>query len=364
MKVVALTRTSAIGPSTRYRIEQYRPALAAKGLQLVTLPLFGETWFSILDARSPLRRVAAKALYTPLRLFARIGQCWRAATGNADLVLIEQQIFPYLPWGLESLLWPSGKRVILEFDDAIFLTPGHADKLRRLCARADLVIVGNDFLKEWAEPHARRVVVIPTTVDTSRPPVPPRPSDGTLRVGWIGLRYNLRYLRALAGPLRRLAESGVDCELRVISRGPPDPDPCWKGVRVVMRPWAVATEREEIAACDVGVMPLPDSDWARGKCALKLLQFMEAGRPVAASPVGVNPKLIRHGENGWLAADEDGWVEALAAVHTDPEGSARIAAAGRRTVEQRYSLARSASLLAETYRQACSGESSRGTVRT
>jgi glycosyltransferase involved in cell wall biosynthesis len=356
MKVVALTRTSAIGPSTRYRIEQYRAALAEQGIELVTLPLFGATWFSILEIRSWPLRLLCKALYTPLRLLARIGQCWRAAISDADLVLIEQQIFPYLPWGIESLLWPTSRRVIAEYDDAIFLTAGHDEKLRSLCARADLVIVGNDFLRAWAEPHARRVAVIPTTVDTAPPADPPRAPDGTLRVGWIGLPYNLRYLRALAGPLRRLAEQGIDCELRVISSRLPRAETCWEGVRLVHRPWSVESEREEIAACDVGVMPLPDDDWSRGKCALKLLQFMAAGRPVVASPVGVNLELIRDGENGWLAADEAAWESALKAVHEDRERAARIAAQGRRTVEEGYSLARGASLLAETYRQACTDD--------
>jgi glycosyltransferase involved in cell wall biosynthesis len=356
MKVVALTRTSAIGPSSRYRIEQYRPALAAEGIELVTLPLFGKTWFSILSIRSGLLRGPCKALYALLRLFVRIAQCWRAAIGDADLVLIEQQVFPYLPWPLESLLWPTSKRVILEFDDAIFLTPGHAKKMGQLCARANLVIVGNDFLRAWAEPRASRVVVIPTTVDTSLPAEPPRVPDDTLRVGWIGLPYNLYYLRALAGPLRRLAASGIDCELRVISSRLPKPHPRWEGVRLVGRPWSIETEREEIAACDVGVMPLRDDDWARGKCALKLLQFMAAGRPVVASPVGVNAELIRTGENGWLATDEDAWEAALATAHSDRDRTARIAAAGRRTVEERYSLARCASLLAETYRQAATND--------
>jgi glycosyltransferase involved in cell wall biosynthesis len=356
MKVVALTRTSVIGPSTRYRIEQYRPALAEQGIELVTLPLFGKTWFDILEIRSGLLRLLCKALYTPLRLAARIGQCWRAAISDADLVLIEQQLFPYLPWGVESLLWPTSKRVIAEYDDAIFLTSGHDAKLAKLCARADLVIVGNAFLRDWAEPRARRLAVIPTTVDTAHPPEPPRAPDDTLRVGWIGLRYNLHYLRTLAGPMRRLAESGVDCELRVISSGLPRAEACWDGVRLVLRPWSLETEREEIAACDVGVMPLPDDDWSRGKCGLKLLQFMAAGRPVVASPVGVNLELIRDGENGWLAADEGAWEAALRAAHSDRDRAARIAASGRRTVEERYSLARGASLAAETYRQACTDD--------
>lgn len=352
MKVHALTRTSSIGPSTRYRVEQYREALAAQGIELSTAPLFGPAWFAILERRPSPLRVVLKAGYSLGRLAARLRQAAAAARGAADVLLVEQQLFPYLPWAVERRLLPRDKPFILEFDDALWLTPGHERKLARLCAAARLVIVGNEFLAEFARRHAREVVVIPTTVDTERYARPPRARLGPLRVGWIGLRYNLGYLEPLARPLARLAAAGTPCELRVISSGLPEPGPAWAGVRLVHRPWSLATEIDEIADCDAGVMPLPDTDWARGKCALKLLQFMAAGRPVIASPVGVNAKILVDGENGLLARDEAGWEAALARLARDPAEAARLGAAGRRTVEQGYSLTRGARLLAETYRLA------------
>ena len=350
LKVVALTRTSRRGPSTRYRIEQYRAGLAALGIEVRTLPLFEDRWFEILEIPSKPWRGLLKAGYAARRLLARVAQARAAAAGDADVVLVEQQLFPYLPWALERWLWPSRKPVILEFDDAIFLTRGHASKLARECARAQLVIVGNAFLREFAAPHNPRVVVIPTTVDLSPAAPPPRAPDGTLRVGWIGLRYNFAYLRALAAPLARLSASGVPCELRVISSGVPDLGPEADGVRIVHVPWSEATEAAEIADCDVGVMPLPDTPWARGKCALKLLQFMAAGRPVVASPVGCNRELIRDGENGLLAADAAGWEKALRSLHEDPGFARRLGAEGRRTVEAGYSVPSATPRVAETYR--------------
>ncbi|HZM00614.1 MAG TPA: glycosyltransferase, partial [Planctomycetota bacterium] len=156
----------------------------------------------------------------------------------------------------------------------------------------------------------------------------------------------------LAEPLRRLAARGMPCELRVISSGLPGPAADWEGVRLVHRPWSEATEVDEIAACDVGVMPLPDTPWAAGKCGLKLLQFMAAGRPVVASPVGVNPEIVRSGENGLLATDGEAWAGALQRLHAERGLAARLGAAGRATVEERYSLTRGAALVAETYRLA------------
>jgi glycosyltransferase involved in cell wall biosynthesis len=353
MKVVALTRTSSIGPSTRYRIEQYLPALAARGIAVETRPLFGATWFRLLERPPGARRALLKAGYSLGRLVARVAQVIAAARSPADLVLVEQQLFPYLPAWAELLLWPRRLPTIVEFDDAIYLTRGHGTKLPRLWARADLVIVGNRFLAEVARPHARRVVVIPTTVDVLRYDAAlaaqrarrERSADGPLRVGWIGLRYNFPYLEALAGTLRAL-EGGA--ELRVISSGLPE-GAAWQGLKLVHRPWSEATEADELAACDVGVMPLPDSEWARGKCALKLLQSMAAGVPVVASPVGVNADIVRHGENGLLASTPDEWRDALASLAADPGLRRRLGEAGRATVEADFSLEGGAESVANAY---------------
>lgn len=353
MKLRALTRTSSIGPSTRYRIEQYRHALAARGIELETRPLFGPTWFAILERPAGPLRAALKAGYSLARLAARVVQVLAADRSEADVVLVEQQLFPYLPAWAELLLWPRRRPTVVEFDDAIYLTPGHGRKLPRLWARADLVIVGNRFLAEVARPHARRLVVIPTTVDPRRYDAAlaaqrarrERRPDGPLRVGWIGLRYNFPYLEALAEPLRGLAGGA---ELRVISSGLPD-GPAFAGITLVHRPWSEASEAAELAACDVGVMPLPDSEWARGKCALKLLQSMAAGVPVVASPVGVNADIVRHGENGLLAETPDEWRAALAALASDPELRRRLGEAGRATVEADFSLEGGADSAANAY---------------
>jgi glycosyltransferase involved in cell wall biosynthesis len=356
MKVAALTRTSSIGPSTRYRILQYVPLLARHGIEVRSHPLFGPTWFRILKlGRGPLR-LTASAGYSLSRLLARIAQLMSAEVRHADIVHVEQQLFPYLPLWAERLLWPRRARTVLEFDDAIHLTAGHRHKLEGLCALADLVIVGNRFLADFARPFARQLVVIPTTVDldayTQARAVQQRrrtEQDGTLRVGWIGLPYNMPYLLQLAEPLARLAQSGRSVELRVISSGLPEPDPAWGRVRLVHRRWSVATEAVELGACDVGVMPLPDTDWARGKCGLKLLQCMAAEVPVICSPVGVNADFIEDEQNGLTADPPDAWADALARLADDPDLRARLGRSGLKTVQECYSIDDGAEKVREAY---------------
>ncbi len=354
LRVVALTRTSAIGPSTRYRILQYRDTLARDGIVVDTAPLFGPTWFALLDMRVPVLTLLLKIGYAKLRLVARIAQLVRARASAADVILVEQQLFPYLPTWIERRLWPKRQATILEFDDAIYLTRGHATKLRALCRLATRVIVGNEHLAEFARATARAVDVIPTTVDLSRYENlehAPRDSGRPFRVGWIGLPYNIAYLETLAAPLRALAAEGP-VELRVVSRGALPSGPAWDGVDVVARPWSLETEARELAACDVAVMPLPDTPWARGKCGLKLLQGMAAGVPVVASPVGVNVDIVTHGENGLLAATDEAWAEALRTVRDNPAFAESMARNGRLTVEKAYTLEEGARRVAAAYRRA------------
>jgi glycosyltransferase involved in cell wall biosynthesis len=356
MKVIALTRTTPIGPSTRYRIDQYRPRLAAHGIDVQLRPLFGPTWFRILEQPAGLRRTLAKGAYSLARLAVRLIQILTLRAARPDLVLIEQQLFPYLPVSIETLLWPRRLKTALEFDDAIYLTAGHRTKLEQLCARADVVIVGNEFLANFARQHAHRVRVIPTTVDLTRykqAQVIQRArrdeNDSTLRVAWIGLRYNFPFLENLARPLAQLAAEGTKVELRVISSGSPKASSDWGDVRIVHRPWSEETEAAELGTCDLSVMPLPDTEWARGKCGLKVLQSMAAAVPVICSPVGVNAEIVKNGINGLLADGDQGWHEALTKLAQNLEYRKQLGESGLRTVETSYNLINGAEQLLEAY---------------
>jgi glycosyltransferase involved in cell wall biosynthesis len=200
---------------------------------------------------------------------------------------------------------------------------------------SDLVVAGNAYLADFARQHNPRVEVVPSSVDTDRF-VPPAVRPGVARpvLGWTGSSTSQTYLEAFAPVLADVVRrTGV--ELRVHSDRPPD----LPGIPFVWRPWSPATEAAEVAAFDIGIMPMPDDPWARGKCAMKALIYMACGVPAVCSDVGTNREVIHHGANGLLARTADDWVAAISALAADPSLRASLGAAGRRTVEEGYSTA-------------------------
>lgn len=354
VRVIAFTKTSAIGPSSRYRYVQYQSRLKRLGVDLELRPLFGAFWFTLLRLPRPVRALA-KLAYTPWRFLVRLRDL--LALRASDVVVVEHQLFPYLPAWFEARLARRRLGYVLEFDDAIYLTFAHRAKLERLCSLARVVVVGNAFLAEFARPFARAVEISPTTIDLERYPAEPvaRTHDASPRplvIGWIGLPYNFDALASIAEPLRDLARE-FSFVLRVVSAGAPD----LPGVRVEAVPWTLDGEVEAIREFDLGVMPLVDDEWSRGKCGLKILQYFAAFVPVVASPVGVNSTIVDHGINGFLATNADDWRSSLRTLLADPNLRARFALAGRKRVEERYDADHEAVRIAERCRRLAGDES-------
>jgi glycosyltransferase involved in cell wall biosynthesis len=193
------------------------------------------------------------------------------------------------------------------------------------------------------------VTTIPTSVDTSRwvPRATAAPNPGVPIVGWIGSPTTGQYIRQLAPVLQRVAATHR-FRMRISGAGAPVEMP---GVSVDDVPWALEREVELFNTCDVGVYPLPDDEWSKGKCGFKAIQFMACGVPVVASAVGVNREIVEDGVNGFLASTADEWVDKLGRLLTDPALRRRFGDAGRRTIEQRYSLEVNAPHLAEVLRR-------------
>jgi len=235
---------------------------------------------------------------------------------------------------------------IFDFDDAIFVSyrsPSNgylsylkfAAKASTICRLASHVMVGNPYLAEYSRQFNSNVTMIPTTIDLDKYQVVERTADPQpVVIGWTGSFSTVQHLDTLRGALQKLAQR-ERFRLRVIGT----PEYKLDGVDVEAMDWRADTEVEDLTPCDIGIMPLPDDAWSKGKCGLKALQFMALGTPVICSPVGVNTDIIQDGQNGYIANSEDEWVEKLGALIRSAELRKTIGLAGRATVEARYSAA-------------------------
>src|SRR5438067_4051935 len=288
--------------------------------------------------------------------------CRPASARIYDVVFMYREIFPIGPALVERFL-AAGNRppIVFDFDDAIFL-PNVSDanrlirvlkmpgKVGSIIQRSAHVVAGNEFLASYARHYNDVVTVIPTSVDTTKfVPRSPGASDrrgGALVIGWIGTPTTATYIAGLDRALRRVRERH-SFRLRVSGASS---SVTMKGIDVENVPWTLDDEVRLFNTCDIGVYPLADDEWSRGKCGFKAIQFMACGVPVVASAVGVNRDIIQDGVNGFLAATEDEWVEKLERLLMDGELRRRLGAAGRRTIEERYALQKLAPIVAATLR--------------
>lgn len=338
VRVTILSRYSRLGASSRLRTMQYLPALKAAGLEVTVASFFDDAYLQQLY-------VGKRVLGDMVRYYqGRLAQC-RAAQ-QADVIWVEKEALPWLPWALERLALPRGVPVVSDYDDAVF---HRYDMSRRPLVRAvlgrkidgvmkhsALVTAGNAYLADRARAAgARRVEIVPTVVDAQayRPGLAAH-ADGRPRIGWIGTpqtwsKYGVprtAFFQDFAlrhGAMFRLVGARMEAAVENAFE---------------YLPWAEASEVACIQSMDIGIMPLMDDPWERGKCGYKLIQYMACGLPVIASPVGVNTEIIEHGVNGFLAETDEDWRTALEALVCDPALRERMGRAGREKVGNCYSL--------------------------
>ena len=341
-------------PSQRFRIEQWRGPLEETGIRVRLAPFADRRLMNLLYKPG---RSAQKIAGMIAGFARRIGDV--ATAGRGDAILIHRGAWLAGPALLERLLMVWRKPIFFDFDDAIYLrhTSGanrlfdwlkFPGKTAALCQMSSLVVAGNDYLATYARKHNRRVVVVPTSIDTDLY-MPTERDDCSHRVviGWTGSTTSMTHLEMFAPVLRKLL-AHRDVEIRVQSNQPP----VLSGVPFVFQPWRIATEVNEIRAFDIGIKPMPDDPWARGKCPMKELQYMALGIPAVCSAVGTSAEAIQDGENGFLANSAEQWFERLTRLVDDVPLRRKIGLAGRQTVEERYSKKVCAARFAEAIRSA------------
>jgi glycosyltransferase involved in cell wall biosynthesis len=351
MNVLVLTRYEDLGASSRYRMLQFLPYLQEHGFQVDVHSLLSNKYLTALY--NGKRQSIESIVMAYLKRFAEVLQASRY-----DLVWIEKEAMPFLPGSIERILLGRKTRYVLDYDDAVFHRYDTHNNLiiRRTLGRkyamimrgASLVVAGNPYIADRArEFGARHVEVLPTVVDLDKYTLTDRNETNDPIFGWIGTPITAPYLNiirphfeAVTGdPKRRFA---------AIGSGPLD----WKTANLSITHWTQESEVSSIRQLSVGVMPLVDSAFERGKCGLKLLQYMALGLPVIASPVGVNMDIVENGVNGFLCETPEEWERAFRTLEGNQQLRATMGLAGRRKVEEGYSLNLAAPRLAQLLEQA------------
>ncbi|MBS1807109.1 MAG: glycosyltransferase family 4 protein [Acidobacteria bacterium] len=339
-------------PSQRFRIEQWMPYLREAGIGVDLLPFVNEELMRMLHQPGlPITKAAHFAM-----AFAR--HCSEITrTYRYDALLIHRTACVAGPALLERLVKLFNCPIIYDFDDAIFHLhtttanryfgwlkfPG---KTASICRLSSHVVVGNQYLADYARQHNAQVTVIPSSVDTNfYNPRQKKESQERVIVGWTGSSTSQTYLESFAPLLRELLRQR-EVELHVIS----DRRPEMPGVPLHWHRWSPETEITDLARFDIGIMPMPDDLWARGKCSMKALLYMAMGIPTICSAVGMNREVIQHGQNGLLANTDEEWLHCLKTLIDDVALRKRLGDAGRKTIEERYSMQRCAALFANVIR--------------
>jgi glycosyltransferase involved in cell wall biosynthesis len=324
-RVHYFSKYSSLGPSSRYRAYQYQEDFRKAGWQFEIFPLFEDEYFSALRDPNYIRQILRKSTYSISRFADRL---FHLRNSDADLIVIEQQLFPYVPFALEKQFLP--RKFILEIDDAIYLT--HPRKLPKLFSHATGVVTGNEILESVVLQYQQNVDVVPTAIDTDQfKPLNGQPNEKIV-LGWSGLEYNFKYLHEIAPVLGDLLKE-YPAELVILSGSPPESFP----IPYRFERWNPLHEAEQIGSFDIGLMPLRIDEWSKGKCAMKLLQYMAVGIPGIATPVGVNTKVVEEGVSGFLAATPDGWKSKLKLLLENPSLRRNIGNAAREKVVNEYS---------------------------
>lgn len=341
MKILLVSKYSRLGASSRLRTMQFLPGLSASGFEISVQSLFDDAYLEQLYQKKGrslghILKCYWRRLFTLLRV------------KQFDAVWLEYELLPYFPAWLESYLKWRKVPFVVDYDDALFhnydlsenplLRKLLGNKIDQVMAKADVVCVGNMYLKQRAlKAGAKNIFWIPTVIDLDRYPIVTAKTKNAAPVfGWIGSPATQSYLTMIAPAL---CKALAHCSGRLVLIGAnSDVLPHFSGCEIELRPWTEATEVQDICSFDVGLMPLPDGPWERGKCGYKLIQYMACAIPVIASPVGANVDIVQGSGAGLLASTESEWFDALVTLATDALLSQRYGHAGRQAVENVYSL--------------------------
>ncbi len=346
---VAAVTSGRFVPSSRFRVRQHIRSLRHWGIQVLEYtPAISKY------ARIPGWPEGVRQLYTGPLFLASVGARLAArvpgivGSWKHQVTWLEREMLPGVPT-LEGLL---KRPLVLDVDDAVWLyRPMGRRAMRRIAQRAAVVVAGNHYLAEWFSRYCQDVREVPTAIDVERFRPADRPADDRpFTIGWTGLASNLPYLQMIEEPLRRFLRSRPDVRLVVVADRPPT-FLRRESAQLRFIPWTAGVEVEAVQAMDVGLMPLPDNAWTRGKCSYKMLQYMACGIPVIASSVGMNAEVFALAEIGLPATRTADWYDALESLYRDREQAREYGRQGRGAVERHFACRVISAKLAAIFRE-------------
>ena len=341
MRILFIVPYPAEGPSSRLRVEQFLPYLRKEGIEYKIRPFVFRNFYSVLYSKG---NYVKKIIFFLWSFFGRLIDMIRFI--RYDVFFIHRETCPIGPPFFEWFAHKCGKRIIFDFDDAVYLSnksrannfiehfknPGKIPYIIKISNR---VIAGNKYLSEYALKFNKNVEIIPTCVDTDTYlNVNGKIGLDGLTIGWIGSATTVEYLNILKDVFVILQKKYPCLEYKIIGG-----EFKIEGLNCITnKSWRLESEILDLRSIDIGVMPMPDNEWTRGKCGFKALLYMSMQIPCVCSPVGVNKDIIEEGVNGFLAASQGEWIDALSDLIENSDLRQKIGRAGRKTVEEKFSV--------------------------
>lgn len=360
MKILFVVSGTKRVAATRYRVYQYLPYLEKRGIKYEVFSITSD-FVTKLAIRSPEFNGMTRLLYYTVLFMERFLRFWLLffKAHNFDILFLQRATFPF---GLGKLLGLCNKRIIFDLDDAIFLSdiPGNGlvtrcksfikeMELRDILGITRSAIVENNYIRDYVARYCEKVYKIPGPIDTERYFVKEKKAGDEVVLGWIGSPATTPYIHLLDRVFSEILVRFKNVKIVLIGVGnynfPSD--------RVFKKKWDCDKEVEELQNFDVGLMPMPDDKWSKGKLGCKMLQYMASAVPSVVSYTDTNSEIIEDGKNGFLVRTESGWLDRLALLINDESLRHRIGAAGRRTIEEVCSVLKNTPRLIQIFDLTC-----------
>jgi glycosyltransferase involved in cell wall biosynthesis len=325
-------------PSQRFRFEQYLDILKDNGFEVEFLFLLNPKDDKAFYSKGNYFKKLIIVLKSIVKLLQSISKSY-------DIVFVQRESF-FLGTVIFEKIYSKKAWLVYDFDDSIWLSNvseankklsflKNANKTKELISFSNMVFAGNEYLAQYARQYNTNVKIVPTTIDTEEYKRIPQPQREKICIGWSGSITTIQHFEYAIPALKIIKEKYKNLVyFKVIG------DANYKNddLGVIGLPWVKDTEIEDLSEIEIGIMPLPDDEWSKGKCGLKGLQYMALGIATLMSPVGVNDEIIQHGKNGFLPKTVDDWVSQLSLLIEDKNLRESVAKAGRKTVVEKYSV--------------------------